>query len=107
MSLSNKVRLLRSLATLGWSEPKLASSMASARRIRDSAFESWLVSRSSPARLLSSVAIILAFKVLSFSARLTSSQEESRLLGRVTASRRAALLSVKTCIAKRARDTET
>jgi hypothetical protein len=37
-----------------------------------------------------------AFKALCFSARLRRSQEESRLLGLVTASRRATLLSVKT-----------
>ena len=46
-------------------------------------------------------------KVLSCSARSRSSQEESRLLGLVTASRRATLLSVKTCIDHLARDIET
>jgi hypothetical protein len=42
---------VRSLATLGWLGPKLASSMASARRISGSASENRLVSLSNAARL--------------------------------------------------------
>jgi hypothetical protein len=48
-----------------------------------------------------------AFKALSFFAPSRNSQEESRLLGLATASRRATLLSVNESIAQRARDIET
>src|SRR5215472_17661964 len=41
---SNPARLLRRIATFGWSLPKLASVMASARRISGSASPSRLVS---------------------------------------------------------------
>ena len=51
---SSPARLLKTVATLGSSGPKLFSSMASARRKSDSASPSRLVSLSSPARLLRS-----------------------------------------------------
>ena len=53
---SSPARLLRSLATLGCSVPKLASSMARARRMSGSASASRLVAQSSAARLLRSIA---------------------------------------------------
>jgi hypothetical protein len=52
MAWSNWARSSRTMATLGWSGPKLASSMASARRISGSASKSRLVSLSNRARLL-------------------------------------------------------
>ena len=51
-------RLLRSMATSGWSGPKLASSMASARRISGSASPSRLVACSNCARLLRRMATL-------------------------------------------------
>ena len=94
VSCSNVARLLRRIATFGWSLPRLASSIASARRISGSASPSRLVSCSNWARLLRSVATFgwslprLASSMAS-ARRISGSASPSRLVSR---SNRARLL---------------
>jgi len=84
---SNPARLLRRVATLGWFCPKLASSIASARRIRHSASARRFLACSNPARLLSRVATIgwpgpkLATSIVN-ARRISGSASASRFVSR-------------------------